>query len=317
MGFFTSALVKVLPQHGLDLTELVPKVKEDVVAASKGTQHPELWSTFGSKFYFHVPDPSGEKVNANDKLRYVYIPSGKFWMGCVPTSEAECNSSEKPRHPVEITKGFWLGQMEVTNLAYSRFADANKIRFKPKKHITDAGKGDNLPVVDVSWADAQKYCQWAAKGGRLPTEAEWERAARGRKEDEVYPYPDLSTSRLFANFLGKAGNDRFDDIAPVGQFNPNDYNLFDMAGNVWEWVFDWFSATYYGESSKESPIHDPQGPAQADKGKAHVARGGSWASDAKKYLRISYRMSFPSGGNEVGFRCVVPATPEAMKSFAN
>jgi len=218
---------------------------------------------------------------------------------------------------VEITKGFWLGGTEVTNLAYKRFAEANKIRFKPKAHITDAGKGDNLPVVDVSWADAQKYCQWTAEGGRLPTEAEWERAARGLKEDAVYPYPDLNTSRLYANLLGRAGNDRFDDLAPVAQFNPNDYNLFDMAGNVWEWVSDQFSATYYSESSKEGPIRDPQGPAQADKGKGHVARGGSWASDAKKYLRISYRMSFTSGGNEVGFRCLVPDTPEAKKSFVN
>jgi formylglycine-generating enzyme required for sulfatase activity len=237
-----------------------------------------------------------------------------------------------------------LGREEVTNLAYKRFADANKIPWKPKPHITDAGKGDNLPVVDVSWAEAQKYCQWTAKGGRLPTEAEWERAARGPKEDEVYPYPDLNTSRLYANFFGRAGNDRFDDIAPVGQFNPNDYNLFDMAGNVWEWVSDWFSATYYEESSKEPPVRDPQrsteadkgkghvvredsskrppvrdpqGPTEADKGKGHVVRGGSWNSDARKHLRISYRETFRSGGNEIGFRCVVPHTPEATKAFVN
>lgn len=317
MGFFTSALVKVLPQHGLDLTELVSAVKTEVESASKGTQRPYLSSTFGSKFYFHMPDPSGEKVNGNDRLRYAYIPSGKFWMGCVPASEGECTASERPRHRVEITKGFWLGQTEVTNLAYKRFADANKISFKPRRSITDAGKGDNLPVVDVSWAEAQKYCTWVAEGGRLPTEAEWERAARAGKDDEVYPYPDLNTSRLYANFFGKAGNDRFDDIAPVGQFNPNRYNLFDMAGNVWEWVFDWFGAAYFGESSKESPVRDPQGPAQADKGKGHAARGGSWHSDPKRHLRISFRESFPSGGNEVGFRCVVPDTPQAMKSFVN
>jgi formylglycine-generating enzyme required for sulfatase activity len=328
VGFFTSALVKVLPRHGQDLTELVSAVKAEVEEVSKGAQRPYLWSTFGSKFYFHAPDPSGERVNSKDRLPYVYIPAGRFWMGCVPASGAQCNPNEKPRHRVEITKGFWLGQTEVTNLAYNeRFAKATKT--PPKKangHITNRKQGD-LPVVGVSWAEAQKYCQWVAVGGRLPTEAEWERAARGGNEDDVYPYPDLSTSRNYANFMGRSGNDVFEDLAPVKQFNPNHYNLFDMAGNVWEWVFDWFGAGYYGESSmtrwnwrlwaREPPIHDPQGPAQADNGKWHVARGGSWFSDAKKYLRISYRQPFNSGGNEVGFRCVVPDTSDAMKSFVN
>src|ERR1017187_1797060 len=98
MGFFTSALVKALPQHGLDLsTELVPRVQAEVVTASNRAQRPQLWSTFGSKFYFHLPDPTSAKVNGNDRLKYVPIPSGKFWMGCVPASEAQCNANEKPR----------------------------------------------------------------------------------------------------------------------------------------------------------------------------------------------------------------------------
>lgn len=315
MGFFTSALLKALPLHGLDLTELGSNIRTAVESASKGAQRPYPLSTFGSKFYFHEPDPSGEIVNSKDRLSYVHIPDGKFWMGCVPSSEAQCNPNEKPGHRVEITRGFWLGQTEVTTLAYNeRFAKPNKLPSKSAKGITNAGKQGDLPVVGVSWEEAQKYCNWAAEGGRLPTEAEWERAARGGNDDDVYPYPDLGTSRDYANFMGKVGNDVFDDLAPVKQFNPNRYKLYDMAGNVWEWVLDWYGAAYYDESSKEPPIRDPRGPAHPDKGKGHVARGGSWYSDAKKYLRISYRQS-GSPGNNVGFRCLVPDTPEAMKNF--
>jgi formylglycine-generating enzyme required for sulfatase activity len=316
MGFFTSALVKTLPQHGLDLTELVAKVEADVKLASKDTQDPASWSSDLPKFFFHEPDPLGEMINRKDRLQYVQIPAGTFWMGCAPASEAQCSPSEKPRHRVEITKGFWLGQTEVTNLAYNeRYARLNKLPPKKPKGITNAGKQTDLPVVGVSWEEAQKYCNWVAEGGRLPTEAEWERAARAGNDDNVYPYTDLSTSRDYANFMGRAGNDVFDVLAPVKQFNPNQYKLYDMAGNVWEWVLDSFGAAYYGESSKESSIRDPRGPAHPDKGKGHVARGGSWNSDAKRYLRISYRMSFTSGSNEVGFRCLVPDTPEATKNF--
>jgi formylglycine-generating enzyme required for sulfatase activity len=90
-----------------------------------------------------------------------------------------------------------------------------------------------------------------------------------------------------------------------------------MAGNVWEWVLDWFGTTYYRVSAKESPVRDPEGPAGPDKGKNHVIRGGSWASDPTKHLRISYRESGTSGGNSVGFRCLLPDTPEVTAGFRN
>jgi hypothetical protein len=166
MGLFTKALIETLPQHGLDLTDLVSKVTSNVGTASKGTQHPHTWSSDPPKFFFHEPDPLGEMINRKDRLQYVQIPAGTFWMGCAPASEAQCNPSEKPRHRVEITKSFWLGQTEVTNLAYNeRYARLNKLPPKKPKGITNAGKQTDLPVVGVSWEEAQKYCNWGA-GGR-------------------------------------------------------------------------------------------------------------------------------------------------------
>jgi hypothetical protein len=170
VGFFTSALVKTLPQHGLDLTELVTKVHADVKLASNGAQSPKSWSSDLPKFYFHEPDPLPVITNNRDRLEYVQIPAGTFWMGCVPASEAQCSPNEKPRHRVEITKSFWLGRTEVTNLAYNdRFAKPNHLKPKTAKGLTNAGKQGDLPVVFVSWEEAQRYCQWAAEGGRLPT----------------------------------------------------------------------------------------------------------------------------------------------------
>ena len=313
-GLFTSALIKTLPQPGLDLTALVLTVKNEVKTASKGTQYPQDWSTDVSRFYFHQPVPIGvAKRNKVDSEMYVFIPAGKFWMGCAPASEDQCKSEEKPRHLVALRNGFWLGQNEVTNDDFQAFAKTNKIKWKPVRSNTIAGRQGNLPVVSVSWSDAAKYCKWA--GGRLPTEAEWERAARDGKDDAVYPYPDLATSREKANFHGSAGKDSWPDIAPVRQFDPSqEYGLYDMAGNVWEWVTDWYNPVFYQESAKESPAQDPENSDQPDKNKRHVVRGGSWDSDPKVHLRISYRRS-AEPGNVVGFRCLLPDTPEVRKQL--
>ncbi|MBV9504965.1 MAG: SUMF1/EgtB/PvdO family nonheme iron enzyme [Acidobacteriia bacterium] len=315
MGLFTAALVRFIPQPGLDVTDLVAKVRDDVEATSNGGQHLQAWSADVPRFYFHEPVPIGKpQVNSKDRMQYVYIPEGKFWMGCAPASEKQCEPAEKPQHLVEITQPFWLGQTEVTYGAWQRYLNLTKTKWKHSGGPTNCFKADDLPVCYVSWADAQRYCHWA--GGRLPTEAEWERAARDGRDHEVYPYPDVTTSRDKANFQGNSGNDQYAELAPVGKFDPTpNYKLFDMAGNVWEWVQDLYNPTYYEKVAKQSPAQDPQGPDKADKGIRHVVRGGSWASAPQKHLRISYREGQGGSSNNVGFRCMLRDTPEVKQAL--
>lgn len=239
--------------------------------------------------------------NSKDRQEYMWIPPGTFLMGCVP-SDSRCKPEEKPQHKVTITKGFFLGKTEVIVERYKRYLDASKSKSKLPR---DSNRQPNEPVSAISWEEAQSFCRYA--GGRLPTEAEWEYAARDGKDNETYPLNN-ENSRDKANFAGKQGNDRYADVAPVGSFDPSpNFKLFDMAGNVWEFVADFYSPSYY----QESPDKDPPGPAS---GKDHIIRGGSWNSDAQEHLRISLRRP-GKGGNIVGFRCVVEDTPETRKSF--
>jgi formylglycine-generating enzyme required for sulfatase activity len=218
-----------------------------------------------------------------------------------------CEENERPQHQVTITKAFWMGSTEVTILAYKRYIQADpktrKLPGEAPQHDKKRDKTSN-PIGGATWEEAEAFCKWA--GGRLPTEAEWEYAARGGKKDEVWPLND-ENSRDRANFDGKKGNDIFDFEAAVKSFDPNDFGLWDMAGNMWEWVNDWYSEKYY----MLSPERDPPGPAT---GKKHVRRGGSWFSDARKHLRISIRQP-GDRGNNVGFRCVLDNTPEIEALF--
>ena len=305
IGSFTLSLAKAMEQPGLDLTGLASEVSRDLQSSSTGAPHLQVRATDVPRFYFRDPVRFGvEKMNVTDRLMYVYIPEGRFWMGCVPATETQCNRDEKPRHLVDISKGFWLGQTEVTDLAYSRYAKANSLRWKPHKSNTNAGKEGDLPVVSVSWEEAQAYCAWAAKGGRLPTEAEWEKGARDGKDDSAYPFADLASSRSKANFFGKGGSDIFEELAPVKQFDPSpNYRLYDMAGNVWEWCNDFYKVDYY----QESPRENPRGP---NEGQNKVLRGGAWRFSAEN-CRAGYRYNESPGYSDVcfgydiyGFRCV-------------
>jgi len=148
------------------------------------------------------------KVNPKDGLRYVWIPPGTFIMGCSPGDD-ECYDDEKPPHQVTITKGFWIGQTEVTQEAYQRVIGANPSHFR----------GDELPVENVNWNEARAYC--VAVGMRLPTEAEWEYAARGGNASARYGSLDA-----VAWYRGNSGG----KTHLVGQKQKNAYGLYDMPG---------------------------------------------------------------------------------------
>jgi formylglycine-generating enzyme required for sulfatase activity len=236
-------------------------------------------------------------------------------MGCSP-GDTECAHDEKPPHQVTITKGFWLGQTEVTGGAYKHFAGATGRQMPPEpdldgRALNQGWGNDAMPIVNVSWDDAQAYCSWA--GGRLPTEAEWEYAARAGSTaarygvlDEIAWYADnsgrqrLDSERIwkedhanFAKRLDENGN----AMHEVGQKRANGLGLFDMLGSVAEWVNDWYDEKYY----QSSPSQDPAGPAS---GQMRVVRGGSWAG-GPRLVRVSNRNRLnPANRNVyIGFRC--------------
>jgi formylglycine-generating enzyme required for sulfatase activity len=237
------------------------------------------------------PAPGTVKTNPKDGLKYVWIPPGSFQMGCSP-GDNECQDNEKPAHQVTITKRFWLGQTEVTVGAYKHFAaatgrqmPAEPVFFRERR--LNPGRGDEaMPIVDVTWDDAQAYCSWA--GGRLPTEAEWEYAARAGSTEARYGSHDE-----VAWYSANSG----EHPHPVGVKRANGFGLFDMLGNVWEWVNDWYGENYY----QNSPSQNPSGPTS---GTPRVLRGGSWVSNPS-LVCASFRDGLDPGYwySDFGFRC--------------
>lgn len=237
-----------------------------------------------------VAIPAGTvKLNPKDGLEYVWIPPGEFLMGATP-GDLEAFDDEKPQHQVWISKGFWLGKTPVTVSAYKRFVKETGHAMPEPPSFNPGWAKEDHPIVNVLWEDAQPYGSWA--GMRLPTEAEWEYAARGGKEGLKYPWGNELSSDC-ANYDSKHGGTTHFPMFPP----QNDWGLHDMAGNVWEWVADNYGVEYY----KQNEGKDPGGPANGD---YRVMRGGAW-NDIPQYVRVSSRYGDePSFSfSNCGFRC--------------
>jgi formylglycine-generating enzyme required for sulfatase activity len=209
--------------------------------------------------------PGTVRTNLKDGLKYVWIPPGTFMMGCSP-GDNDCQIDEKPPHQVTMTKGFWMGQTEVTVEAYRRYVN---VTVTPINMPGGQREGQD-PVVNVTWNEAAAYCQWA--GGRLPTEAEWEYAARGGSTQARYG--DINDVAWYGANSGRHAHQ-------VAQKRANGFGLCDTLGNVWEWVNDWYDEKYY----QNTPSPNPSGPGS---GQLRVLRGGS-CYDVPGHVRVSNR----------------------------
>jgi formylglycine-generating enzyme required for sulfatase activity len=245
-------------------------------------------------------------------MTLVQIPAGSFKMGSAE-SEVGRGAGEGPVHEVRISRPFWLGTHEVTNGQFRAFVQATGYQtdaeiakpagclrfvvgtgqqvFDPKCNWQNPGwtAGDDLPVVCVSWRDANEFCKWLstkeARTYRLPTEAEWEYACRAGSTT-VFAFGNTLSSAE-ANFNGEQPYGHpsrglfLGSVNKVGPYKPNAWGLYDMHGNVWEWCSDLFDPIYY----LNSPSTDPRGP---ERGQSHVARGGSW-TDSGAFCRSAMR----------------------------
>ncbi|MDH7569479.1 MAG: formylglycine-generating enzyme family protein [Armatimonadota bacterium] len=224
-------------------------------------------------------------TNPKDGSVLVYVPAGPFTMR---SENGEDN--EKPEHPVDLP-GYWIGKYEVTLGQFRQFM--KETRYKPKGDIEANGKDDRLPVVNVSWDDAVAYARWA--GVRLPTEAEWEKAARGTDGREFVwgnEWPPPRGAGNFADFtmrrkevggiIIEGYDDGYAEAAPVGSFpaGASPYGCLDMAGNVWEWT----SSVY-----KPYPYRADDGREDPNDGELHVVRGGGFHDPSRDYVRASRR----------------------------
>ncbi len=286
------------------------------------------------------PRPGEVRVNPQDGERYVWIPPGDFQMGCslddkyCQEAGAARYTNERPRHRVTISRGFWMGQTEVSIGAYRKFAGATQAKAPEELVLAaperfrspDFPQGDNYPVAYVTWEEAAQYCEWA--GGRLPTEAEWEYSARAGSPAASYGNPieiawyadnsgrsKLNSAELWekkalpnaADYFSLLRHNR-NQAQPVGKKKSNAFGLYDMLGNVWEHCADWHDDKYYQVSEEKDPKGPPSGecPGYGRSGsRCRAMRGGDFSAPPEG-VRASLRnwMLPDHRFNNIGFRCV-------------
>jgi formylglycine-generating enzyme required for sulfatase activity len=241
-----------------------------------------------------APAPGAIQVSAKDGMEMVYVPAGDFNMG-----NFSGIADEQPLHSVFLD-AYWIDKTEVTNVMYSQCVQSGACLKPYNQSNTHFNyypdpQYANYPVIDLKWSSAEAYCAWA--GRRLPTEAEWEKAARGT-DGRTYPWGDILPNSSLLNFNNPVG-----DTVRVGSYlnGASPYGALDMAGNVTEWVADWYDAGYYGIS----PQSNPAGPLD---GQAKVLRGGSWHTDVYS-IRSADRHYLPPDTRDIviGFRCALSA----------
>ena len=244
----------------------------------------------------------------------VLIEGGSFQMG-----DPFNPTKNEPAHPVKLNS-FYMGKYEITHRQFVYFLTKTgyitEAQKKDGAFVAEGGKrkevnfgydatgkirneeNTNDPVLYVSWNDANEFCKWFSKETnrtfRLPTEAEWEYAARGGKQSQGMTFAGLGKPEEVAWFGANSGS----ETHPVGRLKPNELGLYDMSGNAWEWCEDWYGEKYY----RESPEEDPKGPPT---GKQKVIRGGGWRSDAKQIRSVFRTSATPNEGfYSIGFRIV-------------
>lgn len=253
-----------------------------------------------------APEGDNVLVSPKDGMTMVFVPEGEFTMG---SDRGEAN--EKPAHNVYLD-AFWIDRTEVANLMFATFSNSQgaqsdvvadwldvdddlHIHFVDDSWQVDAGYEDH-PVIEVKWLGASAYCEWRGEGTRLPTEAEWEKAARGTTEN-LYAWGNQIDCSL-ANYGTCIGG-----TVKVGSFpsNVSPFGALDMTGNVLEWVADWYGENYYASS----PASNPLGPIE---GEARVLRGGSWDDKTEYQVRSTFRYAEAPGESkdDAGFRCILP-----------
>ncbi len=255
-----------------------------------------------------LPHSADSRPVERDPVEMVRIPAGPFLMG---NPKGVGRQDEQPRRKIYLDT-FFIDKYEVTNARYLNFVTQTGHRPPPDPYseaeVTSSKGIERLPVVQINWYDAVEYCQWAGK--RLPTEAEWEKAARGT-DGRLFPWGNDAATATHANFDREwAGKDTLHPVGarPAGR---SPYGVEDMSGNAREWVQDWYQPDYY----ETAPDRDPKGP---DGGVLRVIRGGSWHSpiaDIRATARGKGGFALRTHGT--GFRCAADADSRSTKTRRN